>query len=85
MSDMDKRIAYVAMLDIVGFSKLPNELQVKKIFALETMIKKSQTFEKTDKSSLCVKTTGDGAILCFFDDMEAPLKIAIEIQKSIQD
>ncbi len=83
MADMDKKIAYVAMLDIVGFSKLTNEFQVKKVFALENIIRQSPTFQGTNSNSLCVKTTGDGAILCFFDDMEAPLKICMEIQKKI--
>ncbi len=81
---MEKRIAYVAMLDIVGFSKLTNEFQVKKVFTLENLIRQTPTFQETDPNSLCIKTTGDGAILCFFDDMEAPLKISIELQKSLQ-
>ncbi|MBM4165508.1 MAG: adenylate/guanylate cyclase domain-containing protein [Ignavibacteria bacterium] len=80
---MEKRIAYVAMLDIVGFSKLTNEFQVKKVYTLENIIRQTPTFQTTNQNSLCIKTTGDGAILCFFDDMEAPLKIAIEIQSAL--
>ncbi|MBS4029262.1 MAG: adenylate/guanylate cyclase domain-containing protein [Ignavibacteriales bacterium] len=81
---MDKRIAYVAMLDIVGFSKLTNELQVKKVYTLENIIRLTPTFQSTNPEELCIKTTGDGAILCFFKDMEAPLRISMEIQEALR-
>ncbi len=73
-------------MDFVGYSRLPAsaQAQVQQLlhnlsYATTPMKAKTRT-----RDELLVKRTGDGMALIFFDDIEAPLKVAVELDEQIK-
>jgi class 3 adenylate cyclase len=81
-----KTVAHTLFMDFVGYSRLPAnaQAQVQQLlhnlsYATTPMKAKTRTREE-----LLVKRTGDGMALIFFDDIEAPLKVAVELDEQIK-
>ena len=90
MSDTKRRpvteTAHILFLDIVGFSRLPMEMQVARVAELHGVVRESAEFQHADKdSNLLVRDTGDGLTLVFFRDPIAPVQCAVEIAHSLLD
>jgi len=74
-------------IDIVGLSNplLSTISQASKIRFLNDSISKCKTYETAPKSKKIVFPTGDGLWIAFFDDIEKPIKLAIELHKKLND
>jgi class 3 adenylate cyclase len=71
--------------DIVG-SANPTVLtqdQARKVWALNQLVGKTETFRKKNPESDVMNITGDGMVIGFSDSPEKPLRLAIELQKII--
>lgn len=71
--------------DIVAGSNptIPTKDQVRKIFALNEFISRTEIFRKKDPDSTVILPTGDGMAIGFSDSPEKPLRLAIELHKFI--
>ena len=72
-------------IDIVGLSNpiLSTETQRTKIKILNDMINNCKTFLNSSKDDLLILPTGDGMVIGFKNGLEQPLKLAIEVHKTI--
>ena len=78
-------MAYVLFLDLVGYSKLSNELQLARINRLESVVQSTAEFRRAAGNRQVVSLpTGDGMALVFEKFPEAPAQCAVEIAKAIQ-
>jgi len=73
-------------IDIVSSSdpSLSVKSQARKIYALNELIMRSDTFKKENLDSLVILPTGDGMAIGFPDSPEKPLRLAIELHKSLK-
>lgn len=71
--------------DIVAGSNptIPTKHQVKKIFVLNELISRTEIFAKKDPKSTVILPTGDGMAIGFSDSPEKPLRLAIDLHKSL--
>lgn len=72
-------------IDIVSSSdpNLSVKSQARKIYTLNELIIRTDTFKKENLESLVILPTGDGMAIGFDDSPEKPLRLAIEIHKSL--
>jgi hypothetical protein len=73
-------------IDIVSSSdpNLSVKSQARKINALNELIKRTDTFKKENLEYLVILPTGDGMVVGFPDSPEKPLRLAIELHKSLR-
>jgi hypothetical protein len=73
-------------IDIVSSSdpNLPVKSQARKIYALNELILRTDTFKKEKLEYLDILTTGDGMAVGFSDSPEKPLRLAIELHKALR-
>jgi len=71
--------------DMVGGSNptIPTKDQVRKIVALNELIRRTETFRNRDHTSTVILPVGDGVAVGFSDSQEKPLRLAIEIHKAL--
>lgn len=71
--------------DIIGSSDplISVKAQARKINLLNLFMNNAVTFQKRDKESTVILSTGDGMAIGFTDSPENPLKLAIDIHKQI--
>jgi hypothetical protein len=74
-------------IDIVSSSdpNLSVKGQARKIYALNELIQRTDTFKKENLKYLDILTTGDGMAIGFSDSPEKPLRLAIELHKSLRN
>ena len=90
MSDAKRRpvteTAHILFLDMVGFSRLPMEMQVARVAELHGVVRDTPEFQNADKDgNLLVRDTGDGLTLIFFRDPISPVQCAVEIAHRLLD
>ena len=80
------RVLHWFFIDIVSSSdpNLPVKSQARKINALNELIKRTETFKKEKLEYLDILPTGDGMAIGFPDSSEKPLRLAIELHKSLK-
>ena len=73
-------------VDIVSSSdpNLSVKSQARKIYALNELIRRTDTFKKEKLEYLDILTTGDGMAIGFSDSPEKPLHLAIELHKALR-
>lgn len=73
-------------IDIVSSSdpNLSVKSQARKINALNELLKRTDTFKKENLEALVILPTGDGMAVGFPDSPEKPLRLAIELHKSLK-
>jgi hypothetical protein len=73
-------------IDIVSSSDptLSVKSQARKIYALNELIQRTETFKKEKLEYLDILTTGDGMAIGFSDSPEKPLRLAIELHKALR-
>jgi hypothetical protein len=73
-------------IDIVSSSdpNLSVKSQARKIFALNELIQRTDTFKKEKLEYLDILPTGDGMAIGFSDSPEKPLRLAIELHKALR-
>ena len=71
--------------DIVGGSDptITTKDQVRKIVALNELITRTETFRNRDPTSTVILPVGDGVAVGFSDSQEKPLRLGIELHKSL--
>ena len=80
-----KKTAHTLFMDFVGYSRLPGSAQAQIQQTLHSLAFATAPMQKTrSREELIVKRTGDGMALIFFDDMEVPLKVALELDERIK-
>jgi hypothetical protein len=77
-------MAHVLFLDIVGFSLLPmgQERQVVRDLQ-QTVLSTAEFIRAQRKNQLISLPTGDGMALVFFGDLEAPVRCAMELSRTL--
>ncbi|HMF45144.1 MAG TPA: hypothetical protein VKE29_00600, partial [Candidatus Udaeobacter sp.] len=84
-SDVKLEIGHVLLVDIVGYSKLLITEQRERLRALNEIVRNTVQFRASDASGMLVRIpTGDGMALIFRDNVEAPLRCAIEISQAVK-
>ncbi|HJT10155.1 MAG TPA: adenylate/guanylate cyclase domain-containing protein [Candidatus Nitrosotalea sp.] len=74
-------------VDIVGLSdpSMSTKTQIKKIEALNKSIAECDAYKTMPKDSLLILPTGDGMAIGFLQGPELPLKLAMELQKKLNE
>src|SRR6516164_4702029 len=79
-------IAHVLFIDIVAYSMLPVDKQRRAIRQLQDAITGTSDYGRfRHHDQLIVLPTGDGAVLVFFRDVEAPVRCALELATRLQN
>jgi TolB-like protein/class 3 adenylate cyclase/Tfp pilus assembly protein PilF len=85
-SDLQLEIAYILLIDVVGYSKLLVNEQVKLLQRLKEIVRSTECFRAAEaRGELLRVPTGDGMALVFFHSPEEPAVCALEISKALQD
>src|SRR5215470_6691382 len=83
--DLQLEIGHVLLIDIVGYSKLLITEQRERLQALNEIVRNTAQFRASDTKGMLVRIpTGDGMALIFRDNVEAPLRCAVEISEAIK-
>ncbi|MBI4479831.1 MAG: protein kinase [Acidobacteria bacterium] len=78
-------MAYVLFMDIVAYSKLPMDLQSRRITELVEIVRNTAEYQRAQQSDQIVSLpTGDGMALVFFQNPAAPVECATEISRALK-
>jgi TolB-like protein len=78
-------IGHVLFTDIVGFSKLPTNKQRELLQLLNEIVRNTQQFRAAEAAGKLVRLpTGDGMVLAFFTNPDAPVRCAREISRNLK-
>jgi TolB-like protein/class 3 adenylate cyclase len=84
--DLQLEIAYLLLIDVVGYSRLLVNEQVELLQELNRIVRSTECFRAAEVSGKLTKVpTGDGMALLFFHSPEEPVQCALEISKTLQD
>src|SRR5215831_15562677 len=84
-SDLRLEIGHVLLIDIVGYSKLLITEQRERLETFKEIVRNAAQFRVSDASGMLVRIpTGDGMALIFRDNVEAPLRCAVEISEAVK-
>ena len=79
-------IAHVLNMDVVGYSTLLITEQSRLMGELTRIVKSTARFRRAEAEGKLIRVpTGDGMLLVFFDNPEAPIECAMEISAAIKD
>jgi class 3 adenylate cyclase len=85
-ADSHLEIAHVLFLDIVGYSKLLNDEQRHLVGLLNDIVRNTAQFRAGDAAGKLVRIpTGDGMALVFFTSVDAPVRCALEVSRSLRE
>jgi TolB-like protein/class 3 adenylate cyclase len=83
--DLKLEIAHILLIDVVGFSRLLANDQVKVIKDLNSVVRATECFRKAEGAGKLIRLpTGDGMMLLFFESPEQPVRCAVEISESLR-
>src|SRR4029453_18125022 len=78
-------VGHVLFLDIVGYSKLLADEQKELVQELNQIVRRTEQFRAAEaEGKLTRLPTGDGMVLVFTNNPEAPVECALEISKALQ-
>src|SRR5215475_489752 len=78
-------VGHILFLDIVGYSKLLSDEQKELVQDLNQIVRETQQFRVAEaEGKLTRLPTGDGIVLVFTNNPEAPVESALEISKALQ-
>jgi TolB-like protein/class 3 adenylate cyclase/Tfp pilus assembly protein PilF len=84
--DLPFEIAYVLLVDVVGYSKLLVNEQIELLQELNSIVRSTECFRAAEASGKLIRLpTGDGMALLFFRSPEEPVRCALEISRTLQD
>src|SRR5260370_22054247 len=84
-SDVKFEIGHVLLIDIVGYSKLLINDQRERLQTLNGIVRNTAQFRTSDEKGMLFRLpTGDGIALIFRDNLEAPVRCALEISEALQ-
>jgi adenylate cyclase len=83
-SELELEIAHILFIDTVGYSKLLMNEQRELLDLLNQIVRNTECFRSAEAAGKLIRLpTGDGMALVFSDNIEAPLKCALEISKAL--
>jgi TolB-like protein/Tfp pilus assembly protein PilF len=78
-------VGHILFLDIVGYSKLLSDEQKELVQELNQIVRETEQFRAAEaEGKLTRLPTGDGMVLVFANNPEAPVECALEISKALQ-
>jgi TolB-like protein/Flp pilus assembly protein TadD len=78
-------VGHILFLDIVGYSKLLSDEQKELVQELNQIVRETEQFRAAEaEGKLTRLPTGDGMVLVFTGNPEAPVECALEISKALQ-
>ena len=78
-------VGHILFLDIVGYSKLLSDEQKELVQELNQIVRETEQFRAAEaEGKLTRLPTGDGMVLVFTNNPEAPVECALEISKALQ-
>src|SRR5262249_42051781 len=84
--DLQLEIAYILLIDVVGYSKLLMNEQIELLQEVKQIVRSTECFRAAEvRNELIRVPTGDGMALVFFHSPEEPVRSALEISKALQD
>src|SRR4029453_10124627 len=84
--DLPLEIAHVLIIDVVGYSKLLIDEQIKLLQELNHIVRETESFRAAEASCKLIRVPmGDGMALLFFRSPEEPGQCALEISRTLQD
>jgi TolB-like protein/class 3 adenylate cyclase/Tfp pilus assembly protein PilF len=84
--EIELEIAHVLFIDIVGYSKLSINDQHAAIEELNQIVRASEQFQRAEAASRLIRIpTGDGMVLVFYTNPEAPPQCAVEISRALKE
>ena len=84
--DLQLEIAHILLIDVVGYSKLLVNEQVRLLQRLKEIVRSAESFRAAETRDELIRVpTGDGMALVFFHSPEEPVRCALEISKALQD
>ena len=79
-------IANVLFIDIVGYSKLTINDQHAAVEELNRIVRASEQFQRAEAANRLIRIpTGDGMVLVFYTNPEAPAQCAVEISGALKE
>ena len=84
--EIQLEIAHVLFIDIVGYSKLSMNDQHAAVEELTRIVRASEQFQRAEAASRLIRIpTGDGMVLVFYTNPEAPAQCAVEISGALKE
>jgi TolB-like protein/class 3 adenylate cyclase/Tfp pilus assembly protein PilF len=84
--DLQLEIGHLLLIDVVGYSKLLVNEQIKLLRELNQIVRNTECFRAAEARDELIRVpTGDGMALVFFHSPEEPARCALEISKELQD
>jgi TolB-like protein len=78
-------VGHILFLDIVGYSKLLADEQKELVQELNQIVRETEQFRAAEANGKLTRLpTGDGMVLVFTNNPEAPMECALEISKTLQ-
>ena len=84
--EIELEIAHVLFIDIVGYSKLSINDQHAAVEELNRIVRASEEFQRAEAANRLIRIpTGDGMVLVFYSNPEAPAQCAVEISGALKE
>src|SRR5881398_1959291 len=84
--EIELEIAHVLFIDIVGYSKLSINAQHAAVEELNQIVRSSGQFQRAEAANRLIRIpTGDGMVLVFYTNPEAPAQCAVEISRALKE
>ena len=84
--EIQLEIAHVLFIDIVGYSRLSINEQHAAVEELNRIVRGSEQFQRAEAANRLIRIpTGDGMVLVFYTNPEAPVRCAVEISRALKE
>src|SRR6266700_2178707 len=84
--EIQLEIAHVLFIDIVGYSKLSINDQHAAVEKLNRIVRACEQFQRAEAANRLIRIpTGDGMVLVFYTNPEAPAQCAVEISGALKE
>ena len=84
-TDLQLEIAHLLLIDIVGYSQLLVDEQIKAVRQLNRIVRRTESFRTAENRGQLIRVpTGDGMALVFFRSPEEPVRCAREISEKLK-
>src|SRR5512132_2773373 len=84
--EIQLEIAHVLLIDIVGYSKRSINEQHAAVEELNRIVRASEQFQRAEAASRLTRIpTGDGMLLAFYTNPEAPAQCAVDISRALKE
>jgi TolB-like protein len=84
--DLKLELGHLLLIDVVGFSQLLANDQIKGIKALNRVVRSTECFRNAEGAGKLIRLpTGDGMALVFFESPDEPVRCAFQIAAELRD